>query len=139
MIPEKIKMWKIIPRSQSTGKCSKSWWNAEPRLGTSGNVFGSHRAVIDQSSSPHQGVLHSWNLVRESAGKPVARGEERNRETIPTPRFVRKPSTNSFFPAEGIYPQNYMAEINQDCRSRSSNLTNSPLLQRKISMLIIKS
>ena len=23
--------WKIIPRSQSTGNRSKSWWNAEPR------------------------------------------------------------------------------------------------------------
>ena len=43
--------WKIIPRPQSTGNYSKSWWDAEPRpslqsdtwnlLGTSGNIFDS--------------------------------------------------------------------------------------------------
>ena len=31
-------------------------WNL---LGTSGNVFGSPRAVIDSTSTPHQGMLHS--------------------------------------------------------------------------------
>ena len=109
-------------------------WNL---LGTSGNVFDSPRATINSSSTPYQGMLHSWNQsaagenpVRDSAGKLVARTEEGNRETIPTPRFVRRPSTmNSFFPAES-YPQNYVAEINQDFRSRSFNLTNSPHLQR---------
>ena len=30
-------------------------------LGTSGNVFGSPRAVIDSSSTTYQGMLHSWN------------------------------------------------------------------------------
>ena len=120
--------WKIIPRSKSTGNCSESWWNAEPRpslrhgtwnlLGTSGNVFDSPRAVIDSSPSPHKGVLHSLNqsatgenTVRERTGKPVARSEERNQETFPTRRFARIPSKmNSFFPAEGVYPQNYMAD-----------------------------
>ena len=49
--------------------------------------------------------------MRESTGKLVARIEERNQETIPTPRFARRPSTmNSFFPAERMYPQNYMAD-----------------------------
>ena len=49
--------------------------------------------------------------MRESTGEPVARSEERNRETISTPRFVRIPSTmNSFCPAEGSYPQNYVAD-----------------------------
>ena len=73
---------------------------------------------IDSSTTPHQGMLHSLNQsatgenpVRESAGKLVARSEDRNQETIPTPRFARRPSTmNSFFPAEGGYPQNYMAD-----------------------------
>ena len=44
-------------------------------LGTSGNVFDSPRAVIDSSSTPYQGILHSWNQsatgenpVRESTG-----------------------------------------------------------------------
>ena len=90
-------------------------WNLP---GTSGNVFDSPRAVIDSSSTRYQRTLHSWNRsatgenpVRESTGQPVARSEERNRETIPTPRFVRRPSTlNSFFPAEGVYPQNYVAD-----------------------------
>ena len=90
-------------------------WNL---LGTSGKVFDSPRAVIDSTSTLFQGMLHSWNQsatggnpVRESAVKPVAGDEERNRETIPTRRFARRPSTmNSFFPAEGVYPQNYMAD-----------------------------
>ena len=76
------------------------------------------RAVIDSSSSAYQGILHSWNQsatggnpVRDSTGKLVARSEERNRETIPTPRLARRPSTlNSFFPAEGSHPQNNMAD-----------------------------
>ena len=43
-------------------------------------------------------MLQAQNPVRESTGKPVARGEERNRETIPTPWFARRPSTmNSSF------------------------------------------
>ena len=63
-------------------------------------------------------MLRSWNQsatgdnpVRENTGKPVARSEERNRETIPTPRFGRRPSTiNSFFPAGRVYPQNYVTD-----------------------------
>ena len=90
-------------------------WNL---LGTLGKIFDSPRAVIDSPSTPYQGVLHSWNQsatggnpVRDSTGKLVARSEERNRETIPTPRLARKPSTmSSFFPAEGAYPQNCMAD-----------------------------
>ena len=90
-------------------------WNL---LGNSGRVFDSPRAVIHSSSTPYQGMLHSWNQnatgenpARESPAKPVARSEERNRETIPTPRFVRRPSnTNSFFPAERVYPQIYVAD-----------------------------
>ena len=62
----------------------------------------------------YRGTLHPWNLnatcgnlVRDSTGRLVARSEEQNRDTIPTPRFVRRPSTrNSFFPAEGSHPQN---------------------------------
>ena len=88
-------------------------WNL---LGTSGNVFDSPRAVIVSSLSPYQGVLHTWNqsatgenTVRESTGITAARSEERNQETIPTPRFARKSSTrNAFFPAE--VPQNYMTD-----------------------------
>ena len=48
------------------------------------------------------------NPVRPSAGRPVSRSEEQNRDTVPTPRFVRRPSTmNSFLPVEG---QSYMAD-----------------------------
>ena len=90
-------------------------WNL---IGTSGNVFDSPCAVIDSSSTPYQGILHSWNQsatcetpVRESTGKFVAKSKERNRETIPTPRFVRRsPTMGSFFPAEGVHPQNYMTD-----------------------------
>ena len=42
-------------------------WNL---LGTSGNVFHSPRAVIDSSSTPYQGMLHSWNQ-NATGGNPV--------------------------------------------------------------------
>ena len=52
-------------------------WNL---LGTSGNVFDNPRTVSDPSSTPHQGILHSWNpyatggdSVQLSTEKPVAR------------------------------------------------------------------
>ena len=93
-------------------------WNL---LGTSGNVFDCPLGPIDSSSTYCRSMLQSWNLngadgipVRSSTGRPVARSEERNRDTIPTLRFARKPSTmNSFLPAEGAYPQNCMAD--QQC------------------------
>ena len=90
-------------------------WNL---IGTSGSVLDSPCTVIDSSSTPCQGNPYSWNQsatgetpVRESTGKFVAKSEESNRETIPTPRFLRRsPTMGSFFPAEGIHPQNYMAD-----------------------------
>ena len=95
-------------------------------LRTSGNVFASPRAPIDSSSTPYQGMLHSWNQsgtgenpVRDSTRKAVARRKEPNRDTIPTPRFARKP-------AEGAYPQNYMVDQQKLQISQSFNLTNSP-------------
>ena len=49
--------------------------------------------------------------MRECTGKPVARNEERNKDTIPTPRLVKRPSTkNSSFPAKGSRPQNYVSD-----------------------------
>ena len=99
----------LVSRDQSL---RPDTWNL---LGTSGNVFDSPRAVIDSSSKPY---LPSWNQsatggnpVRESTRKPVARSEERNRETVPTPRSARRPSTlDSLSPVEGAYPQNYVAD-----------------------------
>ena len=87
-------------------------------LGTSGNVSDSPLAPNDSSSTFYRGMLRSWNLnatdgipVRDSTGRLVARSEERNRDTVPTPRFARRPSTmNSLFPTEGAHPQNYMAD-----------------------------
>ena len=102
----------ILSRDQSL---RPETWNL---LGTSGNVFDSPLAPIDSSSTPFRGMFHSWNLhaadgipVRDSTGRPVPGSDERNRDTIPTPRFARRPSTmNSLFPTEGAYPQNYMAD-----------------------------
>ena len=82
-------------------------------IGTSGHVFDSpravqirHRHLIKVCFTLGKRSATGEDPVRESTGKPVARSEERNRETIPTPRFARRPSTlNSFFPAEGAYPQ----------------------------------
>ena len=103
-------------------------WNL---LGTSGNVFDSPHAPIDSSSTPYTGMLHSWNLnatdghlVRPSTGRSVAGSEKRNRDTFPTPRSARRPSTgNSLFPADGAYTQNYMV-AQQNYRSRTFKLTN---------------
>ena len=83
-------------------------WNF---FGIQEHVFANPRAAFDSSQTPYQGMLYSLNrigtgesFVRESTVKPVAGSEERNRETIPTARFARRPSTmNSFFPTEGMY------------------------------------
>ena len=77
------------------------WWNL---LGASGNAFDSPRAVIYSSSTHHQGMLHSWNqsakggnAVRDSTGEPVARSEERNRETIDSNAEICKETINHKF------------------------------------------
>ena len=54
-----------------------------------------------QSTTPaHSGMLHGRipiskfdGSVFSGTGKPVARSEEVNKDTIPTPRFARKSST----------------------------------------------
>ena len=109
----------IVPSLGGMLSCDPSLrldtWNL---LGSSANVFDSPCAVIHSSSTPHQGMLHSLNQsangevpVRESTGKPFAGCEERNQETIPTQRFVRRPSTTDpYFPAEGGYPHDYMTD-----------------------------
>ena len=82
------------------------------------NVFDNPLAPIDSASTLDGRMLHPWNLnatlgdpVRLSTGRPVARSEEQNTDTIRTPKFARRPSTrNSLFPAEGAYPQNYVVD-----------------------------
>ena len=109
--------WKSIPRSQSIGNCSKSLLDAEPRpvcdlihgiCRKHRETFsGNPRAAIDSSQTNQRAA--GGNTVQRSAGRLVAKGEERNRVTIPTPRFARRPSTmNSFSPAE--IPKNSMAD-----------------------------
>ena len=85
-------------------------------------------------STPYQGMFHSWNQsatggnpVRESTGTHVARSEERNRETVPTPRFARKPSTMNSFSKQKGHTNRITWLINKCFRSRSFNLTTSPL------------
>ena len=115
-------------------------WNL---LGTSGNVFDSPRAVIDSSSALYQGVLPSLNQsatggnpVRERKEKPFSGCEERNRKTIPTPRFTKRPSTlNSFVLAEGAYPQKYMAD---QSKQQISELQFDKFLTPTISCLKMK-
>ena len=77
-------------------------------LGHRETFFGYPRAAIDSSQIPYQVLLHSTdqsasggNPVQNSAGRPVAKGEEQIGSTMPMPSFARRPSTkNSFFPAE---------------------------------------
>ena len=111
----------VVPRfcgMLSRDQCLRSdTWNL---LGTLGNVFGSPRAVIGSSSTPCQGMFHSWNQsatggnpVRERTGKLAARSEERNRETIATPRFARKPINHELilsFQQKLRNPQNYVID-----------------------------
>ena len=101
-------------------------WNM---LGTSGNVFGSPLAPIDSSSTPHGGVLHSWNLnatdgdpVRPSTERPVARSERRDSQGD------RQPAILSFQQKERIHRITWL--INKNSRSRSFILTNFPHVQR---------
>ena len=74
--------WKIFPRPQPTvvpsprGMPSRDQslrpdtWNL---LGTSGNVFDNPPAPIDSASTPHTGMLHSWN--QSATARPVAGSE----------------------------------------------------------------
>ena len=86
---------------------------------------------------PYRGMLHPLNPdatdgdpVQPSTERPVAIREEQNTDTIPTPRFARRPSTmNSFFPAEGVYPLNYMADQTK-LQISELHFDSSPHLQR---------
>ena len=107
-------------------------WNLSD---TSGNVFYSPRAEIDfviDTLSRNASLLESKCYRRKPNSRkyrtPVAGGEERSRESIPTPRFAWRPSTmNSFFPAEGAYPQN--------CMAHQSRLQNSEIQFDKFTTL----
>ena len=87
-------------------------------LGTSGNVFGNPPALIDSASTPYRGMFHSRKLNATDGGPcDQARRDlqlevkNKNRDTIPTPRFARKLSPrNCLFPAEGVYPQNHVVD-----------------------------
>ena len=121
----------VLSRDQSL---RPDTWNL---LGTSGNVFDSPLAPIDSVSTPFRGMLHSWNLnatdgdlVRPSTGRPVARSEEQNRNTAPTPRFARRPRQQgilSFQQKECI--RRIVWFMNKNFRSRSFILTNFPHVQ----------
>ena len=68
-----------------------------------------------------KGLLHGKNLISSfdgsvfsRTGKLVARSEEVNKDTIPTPRFARKSSTwNSPSHVDGVHPQNYVVDQNR--------------------------
>ena len=56
-------------------------------------------------------MLREMSLVQASTVRPVARDEERNRDTILTPSFAKRSSAqNSFILAEGELSQNDMAD-----------------------------
>ena len=136
---------KIVPRSQWPDNYSKSWWDAgsRPKFATwymefvwyVGKRFWqstcSNRFVVDTLSRYAAilwiKVLQAKNPVRECTGNSVARGTERNRETIPNPTSARRPSTmNSLFPAEGRIPPELHGWSINNWRSWSFILTNSP-------------
>ena len=84
-------------------------WNAH---GFSGNVFANSPAY---SSTPCSRMLNSWDVhatgkipMQASTRQPAAESGARDKDTIPTPRFLRNPSArNSFNPVEGRNLKNY--------------------------------
>ena len=96
----------VLSRDQSP---QPAFWSSH---GTSGNIIAHPSAPIDPVSRL------SWNPkvtggepMQTSTGRPAARSEERNGDTIPTPRFAQKPSIrDSLFPAEGEYPPNPLVD-----------------------------
>ena len=69
-------------------------WNLS---GTQGNVFGNPQ-------TPYQGIFDSLdqsatggNSVQKSTGKPVARSEEQNRDTIPNFEICKETVDHEFF------------------------------------------
>ena len=69
--------------------------------------------------------------MRPSTGRSVARSDERKRDTVPTPRFARRPSTRySLSPAEGGCPQNYMVDQQKTADLGGLFVTDFPHLQR---------
>ena len=122
----------IVPSPRGTLSRDQSLrpdtWNLR---GTSGNVFDNPPAPIDSVSTPEREMIHSWNLdatdgrtrCDQARRRLAARSEEQNRDTIPTPRFARRPSArNSLFPAEGKI-HIILLVISKDCKSRSFMLT----------------
>ena len=50
-------------------------------------------------------------FAETSTKKPVAKHEDQNRDTVPTPRLVSRPAAgNSNSPSEGVYSQNHMVD-----------------------------
>ena len=84
-------------------------WNAH---GISGNVFANSPAY---SSTPWCRMINSRDvsatgkiLVQASTRQPEAESGDRDKDTIPTPRFLRSPSARySFNPLEGKTLKNY--------------------------------
>ena len=79
--------------------------------------------VQPSPSEPVVSLLHGRHPIckfdgsvfaETSTERPVAEGEEHNRDTIPTPRFAQRLSTgNSNSPPEGVYPPTeYFCRIN---------------------------
>ena len=97
----------------------------------SGNVFANSPAY---SSTPYSGMLNSWDVhatgkiqMQASTRQPEAESGARDKDTIPTPRFLRSPSArHSFNPMEGQLLR-IMEQTNNDVKSRNFTLTNSPL------------
>ena len=69
-------------------------------FGTSGTVFEDPSARVESTTPVYSGMLHGRNPISKSdgsvfpgTGQLVARSEEVNMDTFPTPRFARTSST----------------------------------------------
>ena len=84
-------------------------WNAP---GPQENVFGDRLCTFDSPQNHYQGIRHSTTPRATGlvTGRPVARNEDRTKDTIPMPTCARKPSTkSSLFPVD--IPQNPMVGL----------------------------
>ena len=121
--------WTIITRSQSTGVVPKPSWrigrNAKPRskpatrhMESARNIGKRFAGLHANASRPNAGMLKSWDSdatgnipVQAGTEEPVAESGDQSHDTIPTPRFLRRPSgKDSFNPIEGKSLKKYGAD-----------------------------
>ena len=101
-----------------------------------GDVFGSSAAPMESTTCTPMSLLHGRHPVSTVDGSVFRTGKKNPvddlvKDTIPTPRFLRRSSTRNSLPcAEGVYPQNFLWLVIKNFRSRACTSTNFLRLAR---------